>query len=196
MPGQIPVATRQFSDYIPWPDLTETAVQDAIPTESYGNSGLVSRCSFLLTPLTWARALKSLHHEADLLEVIGAPVASGEVLVHRGALLGWQHFVEVAGHQLDQLLTGKTTLRGLSGGGGCRRAQQGGDQKSRYHSGGGEDGPGRRADTVGPGEPPEHQRERQEQQPGHSADTGRHPGSDCGRDRVMQQLADVDGDDR
>src|SRR6266566_1031395 len=41
MPGQIPVATRQFSDYIPWPDLTETAVQDAIPTESYGNSGLM-----------------------------------------------------------------------------------------------------------------------------------------------------------
>src|SRR6266566_4178307 len=43
MPGQIPVATRQFSDYIPWPDLTETAVQDAIPTESYGNSGLVGQ---------------------------------------------------------------------------------------------------------------------------------------------------------
>jgi len=40
MPGQVPVATRQFSDYNPQPDLTETAVQDAIPTESYGNSGL------------------------------------------------------------------------------------------------------------------------------------------------------------
>jgi hypothetical protein len=40
MPGQIPVATRQFSDYIPWPDLTETAVQDVMPTESYGNFGL------------------------------------------------------------------------------------------------------------------------------------------------------------
>src|SRR6266700_4059989 len=45
MPGQIPVATRQFSDYIPWPDLTETAVQDAIPTESYGNSGVSTRPS-------------------------------------------------------------------------------------------------------------------------------------------------------
>ena len=42
MPGQIPVATRSFSDYIPWPDLTETAVQDAIATGSYGNFGLVS----------------------------------------------------------------------------------------------------------------------------------------------------------
>src|SRR5690349_5796187 len=40
MPGQVPVATRQFSDYNPQPDLTETAVQDAIPTESYDNSGL------------------------------------------------------------------------------------------------------------------------------------------------------------
>jgi hypothetical protein len=40
MPGQIPVATRLFSDYVPWPYLTETAVQDAIPTESYGNFGL------------------------------------------------------------------------------------------------------------------------------------------------------------
>ena len=32
--------TRRFSDYNPWPDLTETAVQDGIPTESYGNFGL------------------------------------------------------------------------------------------------------------------------------------------------------------
>jgi hypothetical protein len=40
MPGQEPVATHQFSDYTPWPDLTETAVQDVIPTESYGNFGL------------------------------------------------------------------------------------------------------------------------------------------------------------
>src|SRR6266480_1495723 len=30
----------RFSDYTPWPDLTETAVQDAIPAESYGNFGL------------------------------------------------------------------------------------------------------------------------------------------------------------
>ena len=36
----IPVATREYSDYILSPDLTETAVQDAIPTESYGNFGL------------------------------------------------------------------------------------------------------------------------------------------------------------
>ena len=40
MPGNVPVTTRQFSDYTPWPDLTEAAVQDAIPTESYGNFGL------------------------------------------------------------------------------------------------------------------------------------------------------------
>ena len=40
MPVQIPVATRKYSDYILSPDLTETAVQDAIPTESYGNFGL------------------------------------------------------------------------------------------------------------------------------------------------------------
>jgi hypothetical protein len=37
---QVPVTTRRFSDYILWPDLTETAVQGAIPTESYGNFGL------------------------------------------------------------------------------------------------------------------------------------------------------------
>jgi hypothetical protein len=30
----------EFSDYDPCPDLTETAVQRAIPTESYGNFGL------------------------------------------------------------------------------------------------------------------------------------------------------------
>jgi hypothetical protein len=36
----IPVTTREYSDYILSPDLTETAVQDAIPTESYGNFGL------------------------------------------------------------------------------------------------------------------------------------------------------------
>jgi len=42
MPGHIPVATRQFSDYISWLDLTGTAVQDAIPTESYGNFGLAA----------------------------------------------------------------------------------------------------------------------------------------------------------
>ena len=34
--------TRRFSDYAKWPDLTETAVQDTIPTESYGNFGLVA----------------------------------------------------------------------------------------------------------------------------------------------------------
>jgi DNA-binding CsgD family transcriptional regulator len=39
---QVPVATRRFSDYTLWPDLAETAVQDAIPTESYGNFGLAA----------------------------------------------------------------------------------------------------------------------------------------------------------
>jgi hypothetical protein len=43
MTGYVLVATRIFSDYISWPDLTETAVQDAIPTESYGNFGLGSQ---------------------------------------------------------------------------------------------------------------------------------------------------------
>jgi hypothetical protein len=37
---QIPVVTREYSDYTLSPDLTETAVQDAIPTESCGNFGL------------------------------------------------------------------------------------------------------------------------------------------------------------
>ena len=32
--------TRRFSDYAQWPDLTETVVQDTVPTESYGNFGL------------------------------------------------------------------------------------------------------------------------------------------------------------
>ena len=40
MPLYILVATRRFSDYAPCLDLTETAVQDAISTESYGNFGL------------------------------------------------------------------------------------------------------------------------------------------------------------
>src|SRR6266702_8852144 len=40
MPVQIPAATRGYSDYILYPNLTETAVQDATPTESYGNFGL------------------------------------------------------------------------------------------------------------------------------------------------------------
>ena len=42
MPVHITVATRKYSDYILSPDLTETAVQDAIPTESYGNFGLAA----------------------------------------------------------------------------------------------------------------------------------------------------------
>ena len=40
MPVRIPVATRRYSDYTLSPNLTETAVQGAIPTESYGNFGL------------------------------------------------------------------------------------------------------------------------------------------------------------
>jgi hypothetical protein len=40
MTEHLPVVTREFSDYIPQPDLIETAVQEAIPTESYGNFGL------------------------------------------------------------------------------------------------------------------------------------------------------------
>src|SRR6266567_3587368 len=42
MPVQIPAATRGYSDYILYPNLTETAVQDATPTESYGNFGLAA----------------------------------------------------------------------------------------------------------------------------------------------------------
>jgi hypothetical protein len=45
MPVQITVATRKYSDYILSPDLTETAVQDAIPTESYGNFGLTDHAA-------------------------------------------------------------------------------------------------------------------------------------------------------
>src|SRR6266496_6652008 len=45
MPVQIPAATRGYSDYILYPNLTETAVQDATPTESYGNFGLTSGSS-------------------------------------------------------------------------------------------------------------------------------------------------------
>ena len=37
---QIPAATRGYSDYILYPNLTGTAVQGATPTESYGNFGL------------------------------------------------------------------------------------------------------------------------------------------------------------
>jgi hypothetical protein len=35
-----PITTRRYSDYISDSDRTETAVQDAMPTESYGNFGL------------------------------------------------------------------------------------------------------------------------------------------------------------
>jgi len=41
MPVQILVATRKYSDYILYPNLTETAAQAAMPTKSYGNFGLV-----------------------------------------------------------------------------------------------------------------------------------------------------------
>src|SRR5262249_18573587 len=37
------LATHSFSDYVPWAHPTETAVQDATPTESYGNFGLTMR---------------------------------------------------------------------------------------------------------------------------------------------------------
>jgi hypothetical protein len=40
MTGYFLEETRRFSDYTSWPDLTETAVQGAILTESYGNFGL------------------------------------------------------------------------------------------------------------------------------------------------------------
>ena len=40
MPVQILVATRKYSDYILYPNLTETAAQAAMPTKSYGNFGL------------------------------------------------------------------------------------------------------------------------------------------------------------
>jgi hypothetical protein len=40
MTAKIPVATRKYSDYALYPDLAETAVQGAAPTESYGNFGL------------------------------------------------------------------------------------------------------------------------------------------------------------
>ena len=52
MTGQILVATCQFSDYTPWPDLTETAVQDAIPTESYGSFGLIKAIERVLETLS------------------------------------------------------------------------------------------------------------------------------------------------
>ena len=32
------------SDYVPWPGITETPGQDAMPTESYGNFGLGTTC--------------------------------------------------------------------------------------------------------------------------------------------------------
>jgi hypothetical protein len=42
MTVKMPVATREYSDYTLYPDLAETAVQGAAPTESYGNFGLTS----------------------------------------------------------------------------------------------------------------------------------------------------------
>jgi hypothetical protein len=35
------VTTRKYSDYALWLHLTETAAQDAVPTESYSNFNLV-----------------------------------------------------------------------------------------------------------------------------------------------------------
>ena len=46
MTVKIPVATRKYSDYTLYPDLAETAVQGAAPTESYGNFGLASTGCF------------------------------------------------------------------------------------------------------------------------------------------------------
>jgi hypothetical protein len=40
MPVKFPVATRKYSDYTLCPDIAETAVQGATPTESYSNFGL------------------------------------------------------------------------------------------------------------------------------------------------------------
>ena len=44
MPVYLPVATRGYSDYTLCPDPAETAAQEAMPTESYGNFGLDERC--------------------------------------------------------------------------------------------------------------------------------------------------------
>jgi hypothetical protein len=73
MPGQILVATRQFSDYIPWPDITETALQDAIPTESYGNFGLAEDRQFDPVPdhQTFT-ALTCANVESRLLHLVAA----------------------------------------------------------------------------------------------------------------------------
>jgi hypothetical protein len=48
MPVKIPVTTRKYSDYTPYPDLAERAVQGAAPTESYSNFGLKAAVGFSL----------------------------------------------------------------------------------------------------------------------------------------------------
>src|SRR5271155_1949929 len=47
--------TRRFSDYTLCPDLTETAVQDPVLTESYGNFGLETGWAVRGRPGRWAR---------------------------------------------------------------------------------------------------------------------------------------------
>jgi hypothetical protein len=85
--------TREYSDYILSPDLTETAVQDAIPTESYGNFGLVAAASAVpATAVAAAEVLGDEHpvpddkeqrDDADDDPSDGQPVAAFAGLVDR-----------------------------------------------------------------------------------------------------------------
>ena len=70
MPVQILVATRKYSDYILYPNLTETAAQAAMPTKSYGNFGLKRPAPELsygaIQPLTPLCVSHGVFHEAPV----------------------------------------------------------------------------------------------------------------------------------
>jgi hypothetical protein len=84
MTGYVLVATRIFSDYILWPNLTETAVQDAIPTESYGNFGL--RIPLLPVPLL--PALSCVGHDGQATAAAAAGESEAKTGDHADVLAG------------------------------------------------------------------------------------------------------------
>ncbi len=53
-----------YSDYIPWPDITEAAGQDAVATESYSNFGLNDLLRYLVAAITGQDARRHNYKEA------------------------------------------------------------------------------------------------------------------------------------
>ena len=146
--------------------------------------------------------LEGAHGAGDLVDVLEAAVAAGEVPLERVLALWCERAIHVIGHELDQVIAGELVRRRRDIVRGQRRrdglgasAPRGGDQQHPDDDGGRGQDPRRPLHAVLAGDPAEHQREGQEEHPGEGADARRHARAKARRDAVVQQATGVDGDD-